>query len=244
MRNRNENISILSVAFKNASKKELLKVIDGRLKKRIRTLIFTPNTQILLKASKDRNFLNILNNADINIPDGTGVLIAAKILGTRFRERVSGIDMGEALIALAARAGYSIFFLGGKKGRAEKSARKFRQKYPSLKISGCHNGYFSKTGDENDTVLKIIASSDPDILFVGLGSPMQEEWILKHIDSLPSVKLAIGLGGSFDVWSENIRRAPSFMREAGLEWLWRLVLEPRRARILYDIPVFLSKIKK
>ena len=244
MKTRNNEINILSVEFKNYNKAELLKAVETRIKKDERTLIFTPNPQILLNASRNEKFLRILQSADINIPDGIGILIAAKLLGKPLKERLSGIDIGEALITFAAREGLSVFFLGGRKGRAEKSARKFREKYPTLDICGCHNGYFSKTGEENEIVVKNISALKPDILFVCFGSPGQEEWIVNNIGQLHSVKLAIGLGGSFDVWSGSTHRAPDFMKDAGLEWLWRVILEPRRIKVFYDIPRFLFKIKK
>ena len=244
MESKNRTVNILSVKFNNTSRTELLNTIEKRIKNKSRTLIFTPNPQILLKASRDKSFLKTLQSSDINIPDGIGILIAARKLGQPLKERISGIDVGESLIAFAARKELSVFLLGGKKGRAEKSARRFREKYPTLNICGCHNGYFSKSGEQNDIVVRSIANLRPDILFVCFGSPLQEEWIEANIDRLPSVKLAIGLGGSFDVWSGSIRRAPGFMREAGLEWLWRIIREPRRIKTLYDIPCFLLKIKK
>jgi N-acetylglucosaminyldiphosphoundecaprenol N-acetyl-beta-D-mannosaminyltransferase len=120
-----------------------------------------------------------------------------------------------------------------------------RVRYPTLQICGVHHGYFDKSGAENAEVIKKIRTAAPDILFVCFGFPAQEKWITDNLSSLPSVKLALGLGGSLDVWSGNIRRAPLLVQKAGLEWLWRTVLEPKRARIFLDIPHFLFlNIKK
>lgn len=244
MEKNSKTIDIFSIKFNDYGKGKHLNEISERLRNGQRTVIFTPNTQMLLKAEKSERLRKLLNKADIRLPDGIGVLIAAQILGTPLNERISGIDMGEALLALATKEGYSVFLLGGKKGRARKTARHFQKKYPALNICGCHNGYFSKTGIENTTVIKKIVAAKPDIIFVCLGFPAQEEWIINNISELPSVKLAIGLGGSFDVWSGNIRRSPLLMRKYGLEWLWRAILEPKRLKILLDIPCFFCKIEK
>ena len=129
--------------------------------------------------------------------------------------------------------------LGGQKGRSRRAARILNAKYPRLKIAGCHNGYFNKQGSDNERVLRIINSTRPDILFVCLGFPLQERWILDNFSKIPSLKLAMGLGGSIDVWSGDVERAPEFYRNMGLEWLWRAIREPRRFRILPDILRFM-----
>jgi N-acetylglucosaminyldiphosphoundecaprenol N-acetyl-beta-D-mannosaminyltransferase len=198
---------------------------------------------MLLAASKDRELRKLLNSSELNIPDGVGVRLAARLRGVRL-ESMSGIDIAEELLSVAASEGCRVFFLGAKRGVAEKAAENMRVRYSTLQICGVHHGYFDKSGAENVDVLKKIRAAAPDILFVCFGFPAQEKWITDNLASLPSVKLAMGLGGSLDVWSGNIRRAPLLVQKAGLEWLWRTVLEPKRARIFLDIPRFLIKALK
>lgn len=236
---RNESISILSVNFEVKTKKEQLDKVKKRLDSGLTTKIFTPNPQIILKAVKDKKTLNLLKLSDINLPDGIGIALASSLLGKKLPERISGIDFAQELLFLAAKHKYSVFLLGGKSGRAHKARRALCQRIPNLNVCGCHNGYFNKVGTDNERIKKIIQSSRPDFLFVCLGSPCQEKWIAENISSFPSVKLAIGLGGSIDVWSGKIKRAPYILRKYGLEWLWRTVKEPRRAKIFIDIPKFL-----
>lgn len=231
---------ILGVRITKSGKRELLSRLAADLKQRRQSAIFTPNSQMLLAASKDRELRKLLNSSELNIPDGVGVRLAARLRGARL-ESMSGIDLGEALLSVAASKGYRVFLLGAKRGVAEKAADNMRVRYPTLQICGMHHGYFDKSGAENAAVLKKIRTAAPDILFVCFGFPVQEKWISENLASLPSVKLAMGLGGSLDVWSGNIRRAPLLVQKAGLEWLWRTVLEPKRARIFVDIPRFLIK---
>ena len=236
--------NIFEVRICQKSKRELLSRLAADLKQRRQSAIFTPNSQMLLAASKDRELRKLLNSSELNIPDGVGVRLAARLRGVRL-ESMSGIDIAEELLSVAASKGYRVFFLGAKRGVAEKAAENMHVCYPTLQICGMHHGYFDKSGAENAAVLKKIRTSSPDILFVCFGFPAQETWIADNLASLPSVKLAMGLGGILDVWSGNLCRAPLIFQKAGLEWLWRTLLEPRRARIFVDIPRFLFlNIKK
>ena len=237
------SFDMLGVRITKSSKRELLSRLGADLKHGRQSAIFTPNSQMLLAASKDRELRKLLNSSELNIPDGVGVRLAARLRGGRL-ESMSGIDLAEELLSVAASKGYRVFFLGAKRGVAEKAAENMRVRYPTLQICGVHHGYFDKSGAENAAVLKKIRTAAPDILFVCFGFPAQEKWIADNLASLPSVKLAMGLGGSLDVWSGNIRRAPLLIQKAGLEWLWRTVLEPKRARIFVDIPHFLIEIIK
>ena len=238
------SLKLLSVELCTLTRHELLSLLCRRIEKRAQTSVFTPNTQMLLSAHESEDIRCLLATSTLNIPDGVGVRIAARLRGVRL-ESMSGIDLAEELLLVAASKGYRVFFLGAKRGVAEKAAENIRVRYPTLQICGMHHGYFDKSGAENAAVLKKIRTAAPDILFVCFGFPAQEKWIAENLSSLPSVKLAIGLGGSFDVWSGNLRRAPLLIQKAGLEWLWRTVLEPKRARIFVDIPHFLFlNIKK
>ncbi len=233
---------ILSVKFKMADTNGHLREVCRRIKAKRPTLIFTPNTQILLSAQKNRSESALLQKADISIPDGAGVYLASKMLGTPLPSRMGGIDFAERLLSLAKKNGLSVFLLGGKAGVAKVAAERLAERYPRLRICGTQHGYFQKHGSENASVVKKINRAAPDILFVCFGYPLQERWLVENISELACVRVAMGLGGSLDVWSGNIRRAPHVFQALGLEWLWRTALEPRRIKILLDIPHFLALV--
>ena len=234
---------ILSVNISTLTKREILKIVALRARQKKRTVIFTPNPQILLSAQKSSE-AELLNFADVNIPDGIGIVIASKMRGGKIKSRISGIDLAESILLLAQKMGYSVFLLGAAKGVAKKAKRGLKMRYPHLNICGAYHGYFKKSGEENEKIVKAISKKRPDIILVCMGYPVQEKWIVENAPSLPSVKIFIGLGGSLDVWSGNKKRAPAPFRLIGLEWLYRTIKEPRRAKIFLDIPRFLFKVLK
>ncbi len=236
-----EKLNIFSVSVDRITKQELLQKMSDMLcsDAQIQNKIFTPNTEMLLAAKKDCSLASLLNSAELLIPDGTGIKIASRILNSPIPERLSGIDLAEDLLSIAAHKGSSVYLLGGQKGVAEAAAKNLKCRLPSLNICGTHHGYFDKSGKENDLVLEEIRAAAPQILFVCFGFPMQERWICDNLSSLPSVRLSLGLGGSLDVWSGNKKRAPKALQALGLEWLWRSALEPRRFKIFIEIPEFL-----
>ena len=236
------NEKILSVKICSSKKEEILRSLDKRIKKGIPTVIFTPNTKMLLQANASPAFLKILNSSSLNIPDGSGILIASRMLGGNIKQRITGIDFAASLLSLAEKRGYRVFLLGSERGVAKKAKKNLKISFPKLKICGTHHGYFKKSGKENEKLLKKIRSARPDILFVCLGSPIQEKWIAKNARQISSLKLSIGLGGSLDVWAGKVSRAPKLIQIAGFEWLWRTIKEPKRARIFFDIPVFFFKV--
>lgn len=232
-------IELLSVRISSLPKYRLLSLFERSVADGRALSVFTPNTQMLIAANLSREIRRLLGSSSINIPDGTGVCLASRLLKKGDLCRLCGIDVGEELLSLAARRGFRVFLLGGKAGVAKEAARRLSRRYEGLRICGWHHGYFEKSQDENEKVLTQIRRARPDILFVCFGFPLQERWIANNLASLPSVRLAMGLGGSLDVWSGRLRRAPRAMRAIGLEWLWRIILEPRRAEIFLDIPLFL-----
>ena len=243
MGRRNTDENILGVRVCALTREKTLKLIERRLLSGKRTAIFTPNLEMLSSASRDQSLLSLLNSSDINIPDGIGIYLASRLCFSRLPERSTGIGTAEQILKIAEKQNLRVFLLGGKKGVAKKAALSLKKRYPRLIICGTHHGYFDKDKDcrDNDSVIRSINDAKADILFVCFGFPLQERWIAENLPSLPSVRLSMGLGGSLDVWSGNIRRAPLLVQKAGLEWLWRTVLEPKRARIFLDIPRFLIK---
>ncbi len=238
------NIRILSVKLCAIKQHQIIGLITKRLAKDNRTVIFTPNTQMLLATSKDGSLRTLLNSSTLNIPDGVGVRLAARLQGKSRLYKTSGIDVAERVLAIAERRGYRVFLLGAKQGVAQKAGAALKKRFPSLIICGTRHGYFDKYGNQNDVAIAEINAARPDILLVCFGFPLQERWISENMSRFASVRLAMGLGGALDVWSGNVRRAPQIVQRIGLEWLWRTVLQPKRAKIFLDIPQFLWKLQK
>lgn len=195
-------------------------------------VVTTPNAVMLDACRKDRSLRELLNRSTLSLADGAGVLLAAKRQKEPLCERVAGIEFGEALLEATAREGLRVFFLGGKPGVAERAAERLRERYTGLSVAGTQDGYFQKSGQENARVLDRIASSEADVLFVCFGFPLQEKWIDENLPSLHGLRVIAALGGSLDVWSGNVSRAPKFISRMGLEWAWRMMREPKRLRHL------------
>ncbi len=197
--------------------------------------VITLNPEYLFRARSERDLLEIVRRAALITADGIGVVWAARFLGNKVPERVSGIDLMQALCRRAAVSGWSIFLLGGRPGVAEDAAAQLKRDYPGLRITGTHHGYF--TAEEETAVLAAIRNAGAEILFVGLGAPAQERWIYRNCSVL-GVRVAMGVGGSFDVIGGHVKRAPFWMRRLGLEWLGRLLREPWRWRRMLVLPLF------
>lgn len=239
-----EKLTIFSVDICKEPKQSILNTIESILESESQNKIFTPNTEMLLAAAKNESIADMLNSARLLIPDGTGVMLASRILGSPISERASGIDIGYEILNLAAKTRRSVFLLGGKEGVAQRAAEKLKSALPSLNVCGAHHGYFEKSGVENAAVIDEIRRAAPDILFVCFGFPTQERWICENLTALPSVRVAMGLGGSLDVWAGDKKRAPNIIQKLGFEWLWRALPEPKRLKILLAIPEFLYRSTK
>ena len=234
-----EKFNIFSVSIDRLTKEKALRKMKSMLVNNKQNKIFTPNTEMLLTAKKKSELAQMLNSAELLIPDGTGIKIASHIKKAPISERLSGIDVAAGLLEIAAEQNASVFLLGGKPQVAEKAAVNLKERVPKLNICGTHHGYFEKSGVENRLVIEKIQKTSPQILFVCFGFPMQEKWICENISALPSVRIAMGLGGSLDVWSGEKKRAPHLIQSLGLEWLWRSASEPKRLKIFLEIPEFL-----
>ncbi len=235
-----EQITVLGQRFAALTKEELLQAVAKKLRGNGQTAIFTPNPQMLLRSARDKHVAHTLRRADILLPDGIGVVLASRLLGTPLPCRISGIDFAHDILDLAAKEGLHVFLLGGRPGVAAAAAKRLKSDCSGLKICGCAHGYFDER--QSRELLKKIRLAEPKIIFVCLGSPRQEEWIAQNMASIPSLGLAMGLGGSLDVWSGKLKRAPKALQKAGLEWLWRVLREPRRIGIFLDIPCFLLRV--
>ena len=202
-------------------------------------VVFTPNALMLERARRDASLAKLLNRASLSLPDGAGVLWAAEKMGTPLCERVAGIDFGAALLSRAERAGLRVFLLGGDDGVAERAAEKLRKKHPRLCICGTTWGYFERTGEENMQIISYIRACRPDILFVCMGFPVQENWVTENLCHLTDIRVIACLGGSLDVWAGDISRAPAWMSRMGMEWFWRMLRQPKRLAALPKMVSFL-----
>ena len=199
--------------------------------------VVTPNPEIVWLARKMPELKTAVNGADLVVPDGIGVIYAARILGTPLKERVPGIELAEALIAYASAEGLSVFLLGAKPGVAERAGEKLCEKYPGLRIAGCGDGYFK----EDEPVLARLRESDARLILVCLGFPRQELWMAAHREDVGPA-LMLGVGGSMDVFAGDVKRAPEAWCRAGLEWLYRLLSQPSRIKRMIKLPVFLLSV--
>lgn len=233
------SINILGVRFDDIGRADAEKKISDALHEKKYISLFTPNPTIVMRAHGACKLTELLNSSDISVADGIGILFASRLLGTPLPERIAGIDLGESILAIANDRKLRVFLLGGKEGVAENAAKRISYKYPELTVCGAHHGYFDKSGEDNAELIKRINELSPDILFVCFGFPEQELWIAQNHSSVSSVKICAGLGGSIDVWAGDIRRAPKFLQKIGAEWLWRMILQPKRFGELFSILKFL-----
>ena len=216
---------LLGTRIDNLSLDEALEKIEGFLSDDRQHHIVLPYADFLVQARKDEEFRRILNEADLSLSDGIGPVLASRIIGQEaLKERIMGVDLVWAIFDKFG-AHYSVFLYGAKEGVAKEAAEKIKVKSPSTKITGTLNGYVS-----DEEVITAINASGAEILLVALGMPKQEKWIYNNLKKLPTVKLAIGVGGAFNFISRRTRRAPRLMQKIGLEWLWRLVFQPSQWR--------------
>ncbi|MBE6714119.1 MAG: WecB/TagA/CpsF family glycosyltransferase [Ruminococcaceae bacterium] len=239
---------ILGVRFSNCTKAEALEHIKDRILSNVRTTVYTPNAEIAQQCIESENFCNIVNAGDLIIPDGIGIIKAAKMLRTPLKEKIPGVELGEEILKLSKQLKLKVFFFGGNcgdsKNKCVSQVCSERFKKEGVDIVGFRHGYYKKVGEENRETLKIINSSGAQVLFVCLGSPLQETWINENMDYLPNIKVFLALGGSLDVYSGSIKRAPELFIKLGLEWLYRLIKEPKRIKRISKLPRFYFTVLK
>lgn len=227
-------VDVLGVAFDNVTMDEAVDRAVALLEEDGPHLAVTPNPEIVQRANQDPEYAELLKQADLVVPDGIGVIYAAKILGTPLKERVPGVDMASNLMARMAGTGKRLFLLGAAPGVAEKAAVNLQAKYPGLVVCGTHDGYFKEDGP----VVEAIREAHADVVFVCLGFPKQEKWAAAN-GQAAGAKLYIGLGGALDVFAGKVDRAPEQFQKLGLEWFYRLVRQPSRIGRMAKLPLFL-----
>jgi len=228
---------ILEIGFDSITAADAVSMACEVVSSGCKTYIVTPNPEIVWIARKDNLLKDALNNAGLVLPDGVGIVLAAKILGTPLKEQVPGIDFITLLFAELSVRGGRVFLLGAKPGIAEQAGSKLLESYPGLVIAGVADGYFS----DDAHVIAEINNASPDLLLVCLGAPKQELWMSANLGKL-DVRLCAGLGGALDVFAGTVKRAPPVFRRLGLEWFYRLMKEPWRIKRMIKLPLFVFAV--
>jgi len=253
----NNFIKILNIKISTLSKVEILGFIKNNLIENKKIFIATPNPEFLLEANKNEKFKNILNSTDLNIPDGIGIIYASNILNTspKIKERRAGSDLTLEIIKIAKDLNKKIFLLGG---NDEEQLELVKNKIGNEIVLDYDIGFekidwdnnLNPNEEKNNLLINKINNSNAEIIFVAFGAPKQEYWIYENLNKLKNIKLAIGIGGTFDFIAGYKKRAPVWMQKTGLEWLFRLIQEPGRfkrifnAVIIFPIKIIISKFKK
>lgn len=237
----NKTVSVLGVPISKVTMEEARKKVAEFVKADGFHTVITPNPEIVMLAKEDEAFHKIIEEADLVVPDGIGVVIATKLKkGEKLEERVAGYDLVQNTMKDAVKEGYKYYFFGSKPGTSKAAAEEMRKMYPGIEIVGTRNGYFTK--EDEPEIIADINRSGANILLVALGAPKQEKWMVEHSKEMPNVKVAIGVGGSLDVMSGNVKRAPIAFQKMGLEWFYRLLKQPSRFVRMLVLPKFLIKV--
>lgn len=235
-----DTVTILGTTINNISQSQVLAQIEQYIQSKQPHYIVTANAEIIHRASRDQQMQRIINNADIVTPDGSGVIWAAKYLGHPLTERVTGIDLVHAICHHAQKKQWRIFILGAAPGIAQQATLNIIADNPACQIVGCHHGYIQEPTQEQEAIDQIIHAK-PHILLVAMGAPAQEIWITKHLHTL-NIPVSIGIGGSLDVISGNLKRAPKWMQKLSLEWLYRILIQPSRWKRALALPKFVITV--
>lgn len=237
MTKKSKKENILGIDVYSGNYLNLKEEVLEDIKQKKKSFIVAINPEKIMTTKKDEELKELLNKATYQIPDGMGVILASKIKKGEIKERITGIDSMMHLCEMAEKENKSVFLYGAKPNVAETASKKLIEKYPKLNIKGVIDGYEKDKQKIIDTINKV----NPDILFVALGSPKQEKWIMENMD-LVNVYIFQGVGGSFDVISGNVKRAPDFFQKNGLEWLYRLIKQPTRAKRQLKLIQFLMEV--
>ncbi|WP_213422268.1 WecB/TagA/CpsF family glycosyltransferase [Bhargavaea massiliensis] len=232
-----KRIEILNIDIDNFTKTELLNELSESIRRDQRKFLVTANPEIIMMANKDLNFARAVQGADYVVADGIGLIIGSKIIGHPLKERIPGVELMQELLNLAEKNNLSIYLYGAKPEVLKKLRTVIRETYSKVTIAGSSDGY---TGSPEE-VAKQIKATAPDLVFVALGAPKQESWIYNNYTDF-SKGVFVGVGGSFDVLSGTVKRAPKIWRTLNLEWLYRILKQPSRWRRSMLLPAYLAAV--
>ena len=235
-----KTINILEVPFTVLTPEATIDLLVGWLDGNKNHVVVTPNPEGVMQAGRNRDFANALSNADMSLADGIGIYLASIIIGNRLPSRVRGVDTTFGLFVKLneIERPATAYFLGGRPGVAAQAAKNMEAKYPHLKVVGHHDGYYTES--EEKCIVENIDSLRPDILLVCLGMPKAEIFANKYRGI--NAKITLCVGGTIDIMAGNARLAPKFLRKIGLEWLYRLVKQPKRFFRMLDLPRFMANV--
>ena len=234
-----DKVDILGVGVDALTMDEAVARAERYMDEKACVMIATANAEMIMCATHDEELRSILNSAAMVVPDGAGTVWAAHHLGHEMPERVAGYDLAQELMRSAPARDRRIYFLGSAPGVAEKAKKKAEQLYPGMRVVGTHDGFFKEA--DVPQIIAEIREKAPDLLLAALGVPKQEKWLNAHREEL-GVPLSIGVGGTLDVMAGVMKRAPRWMQKAKLEWLFRGMLQPKRAGRLLALPKFVFKV--
>lgn len=234
-------ISILGVPIDRVTREQAGEITEKLIRESNKSckMIFAPNVEFIMTAQKDKEFYKILKESSLSTPDSIGVIIGAKLQKKSFPERIPGQSYFRKVIELSNEKGYTIYLLGGEPGIPEQVKENLLKIFPNVNIVGTHHGYFDES--EEKEIIQEINKLQPNVLFVALGAPKQEKWIAKHRKEL-KVDIATGQGGTYDYEAGKIKRAPKIVQKCGMEWLWRLCMQPKRIVRQVVLPMYLIKV--
>lgn len=235
-----EPVKILDVPVHPLTMGEAVSVLEESITSGEQAFVVTANAEIIMMCQEDAGYKKIVSqDAQLVLPDGAGAVWAGRHLGYKVPERVAGFDLYCQLLDKAAQKGFKAFFFGGSPGIAEAAKAKSEELYPGVQVVGCRNGYFKE--EESQAIIDEINASGADMLFAALGAPKQEKWLVRYREQLKP-KILMGIGGSFDVFAGKMERAPKWMQDASLEWLFRLYKQPSRFMRMMALPKFVLKV--
>lgn len=236
-------VEILGVEIARAQPEEAVAAVEEAFEHPEPSIVAYANAHTLNLACSDRRFRDVLLGAHLVFNDGIGIDLAARLYGRRFPSNLNGSDLNRAVLGLAARKGWRVFLLGARGGVAEEAADQLRRSIPGLNVVGCHDGFFPRSRDAE--VARGIARTGPDVVMVAMGNPHQEMWLSEHL-ATTGARLGIGVGAFLDFSAGRVRRAPRWMNRFGIEWVWRLMQEPRRLwrRYIVGSPLFLWRVMR
>lgn len=233
-------IKILGVPVHPMTMPQAVDELEKKMLAGEQTFVVTANAEIIMMCQENSEYNKIISeDAELVLPDGAGAVWAGRHLGYDVPERVAGFDLYCHLLDLSAYKGYKAYFFGGSPGVAEAAKAKAEELYPGVRVAGCHNGYFKD--EDVPQIIEDINASGADMLFVALGAPKQEKWLVAHRAEL-NAKILMGIGGSFDVLAGKMERAPKWMQDASLEWAFRLYKQPSRFMRMLALPKFVLKV--
>lgn len=237
-----DTIRILGIDIDNISIDEAGEITSNLIKESNKSckMVFAPNTEFIMMAQKDKEFFDILKKADLATPDSVGVMMGGKKQKKPFKQRIPGQAYFRKVLEVGEKENWTFYLLGGKGDVPRLAAENVKKDFPNINIVGYHEGFFEK--DSEEEVIAEINSLEPNVLFVAMGAPLQEKWIAKHQSEL-KCDIAAGQGGTFDYEAGVIKRAPIIIQRLGIEWLWRLILQPKRIIRMMALPIYYLKIK-